>query len=138
MSDPSNRRALPSLGAAWIALALIHAGLQCLAPRSVIDDPLLPFWARIALLGTEGVALSLLVLAAAGVVRLMAIAGERLPARLRPAGTALRTLLAGLLLIALGASWSTFWFSGQFLDRQGFQFAASNFSSLFGYASRLH
>ena len=36
MTEPQNRRTLPLLGAAWLALALLHFVLQLLAPRNVL------------------------------------------------------------------------------------------------------
>ena len=42
------------------------------------------------------------------------------------------------MLLGLASSWGTFWLSGQFLDRQGFLFASTNFSSVLGYAVRVH
>jgi arylsulfatase A-like enzyme len=123
---------LPLVGTAWIALVALHAVLQFLAPRSALGDPLLPFWARSSLLATEAVAIGLLLLLVAVPVRL---AGDRLP---RWAQQGLRCALATLLLLGLASSWVTFWLSGQFLDRQGFLFALSNFSSVLGYAVRVH
>ena len=58
------------LGAAWLALVLIHTLLQIAAPQSILGDPLLPFWARVSLLGTEAVAIAVLVLLAAAPFRL--------------------------------------------------------------------
>jgi arylsulfatase A-like enzyme len=138
MDEPSKRRVLPLLGAAWIALAAVHGTLQLLAPRSVVGDALLPFWARVTLLATEGAALSILLLLAALSYRLLLLAVGRLSPRLRLALPAARCLLTAAALLALAASWSTFWLSGQFLDRQGLQFTFSNFSSVFGYAVRIH
>jgi arylsulfatase A-like enzyme len=43
-----------------------------------------------------------------------------------------------MILVALAASWSTFWLSGQFLDRPGLQFAVTNFDSVRDYAIRVH
>jgi arylsulfatase A-like enzyme len=138
MNESSNRRVLPLLAAAWIALAAVHAALQLMAPRSVVGDALLPFWARVSLLATEGAAISILLLLAAVPYRLLLLAGGRLPLQFRPAVPAARCLLTAVVLLALAASWSTFWLSGQFLDRQGLQFTFSNFSSVFGYAVRIH
>ena len=132
MTEPAARRTLPLIGAAWITLVALHAALQLLAPRSVLGDPLLPFWARASLLATEAVAIAVLVLLAAAPFR---VAGDRLPAWAR---LTLRCLLAAFLMLALAASWATFWLSGQFLDRQGFLFASTNFSSVLGYAVRIH
>src|SRR6516225_4846347 len=132
MTEPATRRMLPLVGTAWIALVALHAALQLLAPRSALSDPLLPFWARASLLATEAVAIGLLLLLVAVPVRL---AGDRLP---RWARQGLRCALATLLLLGLASSWVTFWLSGQFLDRQGFLFALTNFSSVLGYAVRVH
>jgi len=132
MTEPAARRTLPLIAAAWITLVALHAALQLLAPRSVLGDPLLPLWARASLLATEAVAIALLVILAAAPFRL---AGDRLPGW---AHRTLRCLLAAFLLLALAASWATFWLSGQFLDRQGFLFASMNFSSVLGYAVRIH
>jgi arylsulfatase A-like enzyme len=138
MNEPSKRRVLPLLGAAWIALAAVHGALQLLAPRSVIGDALLPFWARVSLLATEGVAISILLLLAALPYRLLLLAEARHSPRLRLALPVARCLLTAVILLALAASWSTFWLSGQFLDRQGLQFTVANLSSVFGYAVRIH
>src|SRR5262245_48174914 len=132
MTEPATRRTLLLTGTAWIALVALHAALQLLAPRSVIGDPLLPFWARASLLATEAVAIAFLLLLAAAPIRL---AGDRLPPW---AQRGIRCLFASLLLLALASSWATFWLSGQFLDRQGFLFASTNFSSVLGYAVRVH
>jgi len=132
MTEPAARRTLPLLASAWIALVGLHAVLQLTAPRSVLGDPLLPFWARLSLLATEAVAIALFLLLAFAPIRL---AGDRLPAWAR---RGLRCLLAAALLLGLAFSWATFWLSGQFLDRQGFLFASTNFSSVLGYAVRVH
>jgi len=132
MTEPATRRTLPWIGTAWLALVALHAALQGLAPRSVLGDPLLPFWARASLLATEAVAIAILLILTAAPVRL---AGDRLPAW---AGRAIRCLLASLLLLAVASSWATFWLSGQFLDREGFAFASGNFGSVLGYAVRVH
>lgn len=124
MTEPETRRTLPLLGVAWLALVAIHGALQLLAPRGILGDPLLPFWARAALLATEAVALAILLLPAA--------------ALFQRARRWLRIVLTSLLLLGLTASWATFWLSGQFLDGQGLRFASSNFSSVLGYASRIH
>src|SRR5947207_14783943 len=121
MSEPSNRRVFPLLGAAWIALAVLHGILQVLAPRGVISDGLLPFWARASLLATEGTVLAVLLVLLAFTFRLLRMAGDRIPTRLRPAVLGLRSLLGAIVLIGLASSWGTFWLSGQFLDRQGLQ-----------------
>ena len=132
MTEPVVRRTFPLVGTAWFALVVLHTGLQFLAPRSVLGDPLLPFWARASLLATEAVAIAFLLILAAAPVR---FAGGRLPPwSLR----GIRVLLTALLLLGLAASWATFWLSGQFLDRQGFLFASTNFSSVLGYAVRVH
>jgi arylsulfatase A-like enzyme len=119
-----NGRTLPLLGAAWLVLVLIHAILQVAAPRSIVGDALLPFWARVSLLATEAVALAILVL-------LAAVPFRRVGRGLRPAVTA-------VFLIALAASWITFWLSGQFLDGRGLRFAVANMGSVLGYATQVH
>src|SRR5436190_13065106 len=130
MSDSPRRPLRSILAPAWLALAAVHGVLQLLAPRGLLSDPLLPFWARACLLATEGAALAFVLALAALPFRFL-----RLPAALRSAS---RCLLGALLVIGLAASWSTFWLSGQFLDGPGLRFAASNFSSVFGYATRIH
>jgi arylsulfatase A-like enzyme len=132
MTEAPKRRRLPLLGLAWLALLALHGALELAAPRSVLSDPLLPFWARICLLGTEGAALALLVLLAALPFRLL---GDRLPPAIR---LGLRSSVSAMLLVALAASWSTFWLSGQFLDRQGLEFALANFEPVLAYAVRVH
>jgi arylsulfatase A-like enzyme len=139
MSEPSNaRRPYSLLGAAWIAMAATHGVLQLCAPRGILADPLLSFWARCGLLATEWSCLSIAVLLAAIPFRLSSWAAESLPPLLRPLLSGARWLMATLVLLAAAASWSAFWLSGQFLDRPGLQFAASNVESLLGYAARIH
>lgn len=138
MTVPSNARTLPLLSAAWIALAVVHGALQFTAPRSAASDGLLPIWARVSLLATEGILLALLLLGAATLFRLIRLAGDRVPPVFRSLLRGVRSLLAVLLTIGLSASWCTFWMSGQFLDSRGLEFASTNFSSVFGYAVRLH
>ncbi|MBI3858301.1 MAG: sulfatase-like hydrolase/transferase [Planctomycetes bacterium] len=138
MTEVSNRLTLPPLGAAWLSLAAIHGALQLVAPRSVLGDPLLPGWARLTLLATEASALSVLVILMALSFRILLFAGDRVPSRLRPVVAGLRSVVVTAVLIGLAGSWVTFWLSGQFLDRQGILFASSNFSSVFGYAARIH
>jgi len=132
MTEAAKRPLLPLLAAAWIALAAIHGTLQILAPRGVVTDSLLPFWARASLLGTELVALALLVLLV-GLPFL--IVRDRLPSATL---FGLRSSAGAIVLVGLAASWSTFWLSGQFLDRQGLQFATGNFDSVVDYAVRVH
>ena len=132
MTEPSSRRLPPFVASAWFALAALYGTLQLLAPRGVASDALLPFWARACLLATEGAALALFVLALAVLFR---FAVARLP---RPVGSGIRSIAVAFVLLGLAASWSTFWLSGQFLDRPGVQFAASNFSSVLDYALRVH
>ena len=132
MTEPAARRTLPLVGTAWICLVALHAALQLLAPRSVLGDPLLPVWARMSLLATEAVAIAFLLILTVAPMRL---AGDRLPLWAR---RALRGIVTSLLLLGLASSWATFWLSGQFLDRQGFLFASTNFSSVLGYAVRVH
>jgi arylsulfatase A-like enzyme len=132
MFEPSARRRLSLLGLAWLALSAIHVVIQLLVPRGVVTDSLLPVWARASLLATELVALALLI--AVWALPLLLI-GERIP----PAGrVALRSTAGWLVLLGLAASWSSFWLSGQFLDRQGLRFAATNFASMADYALRVH
>src|SRR5258705_4320409 len=125
MTDSASRRVFPLLGAAWMALAAVHGILQVLAPRSQLGDPLLTLPARLALLATEWTLLALFLAPAGGLFA----AAARMPARLRPLSLGLRWLLGALLLVGLAASWSTFWLSGQFLDRQGFLYATAHLSS---------
>src|SRR5881394_1015259 len=132
MSDPRPRHGLPRLALAWLALVAVHVALQFVAPRSILRDSLLPHWARASLLGTESVAIAMLVLLAALPFRLL---GERLSPATR---FGLRSAAGGMILIALAASWSAFWLSGQFLDRPGLQFALTNFDSVRDYAIRVH
>ena len=122
-----NGRTLSLLGAAWLALVLLHTILQLSAPRGIPGDPLLPFWARASLLATEAVAIAVLVLLSAAPFRL------RIPARV---ARGLRPALTAMVLIGLAASWSTFWLSGQFLDGRGLGFASANASSVLGYAAQ--
>jgi arylsulfatase A-like enzyme len=132
MTDPQPRRWLPRLSLAWLALVAVHVAMQLAAPRNVLRDPLLPGWARASLLATEVVAIALLVL-------LTALAFRLLGGRLSPAARfGLRSSAGALVLLGLAASWSAFWLSGQFLDRPGLQFAASNFDSVRDYAVRVH
>jgi len=126
------------LGAAWLAFAAAHGILQILAPRSVLSDPLLPVWARIGLLGSEGVSLAVLLGVAALAFLLLGRISTNLPSLLRPGIGVIRCLLATGLLLGLSLSWSTFWLSGQFLDRAGLEFTFSNFGPLLGYAARVH
>jgi arylsulfatase len=82
-----------------------------------------------SLLGTEAIAIAVLVLLAAPLFRL----------KLHPKlGRGLRAALTAALLIGLAASWITFWLSGQFLDGRGIRFAAANASSVLGYASQVN
>jgi len=135
MTEVPQRRLLPVLGATWFGLSLLHAVLQALAPRSILHDPLLPFWAKACLLATEWAFLAVVLLASAGAFRaLSALAGPRLA----PALLVLRCLFASLLLLVLAVSWSMFWLSGQFLDGPGLRFAAGNFSSLLAYGAKVH
>src|SRR5579859_3569706 len=130
------KRGLSSLlGATWLALALLHGVLQELAPRSVLGDPLLPFWAKLCLFATEGALMGGALLGTAAVVRGLALVAPR---RLSPGIPVLRCLIASTLLLILSVSWSMFWLSGQFLDGPGLRFAAGNFSSLFAYAAKVH
>jgi len=135
MTDAPQRRLLPLLGATWLGLSLLHLLLQALAPRSILHDPLLPFWARAGLLATEGGLLAVVLLAGMGAFRgLSVLAGSRFA----PALVVLRCLTASLLLLVLAVSWSMFWLSGQFLDGPGLRFAAGNFSSLLAYGAKVH
>jgi arylsulfatase A-like enzyme len=139
MREPSNtRRSFSLLGAAWIALAATHGALQLCAPRSILADPLLSSWDCCGLLATEWTCMSIALLLAAIPFRLSSWAFDSLPSPLRPLLGGARCLMATLALLALAASWSAFWLSGQFLDRQGVQFASSNCESLLGYAARIH
>jgi arylsulfatase A-like enzyme len=132
MTEAPKRRWLPQLGLVWLALVALHGLMQLVAPRNILRDPLLPLWARLTLLATEAVAIALLVLLAALPFRLLG-------GRLAPASRfGLRSVAGALVLVGLAASWSTFWLSGQFLDRQGLIFALSNFDSVRDYALRVH
>ncbi|HVE39648.1 MAG TPA: sulfatase [Planctomycetota bacterium] len=132
MSDPNTRRRLPWLGLTWVALVAVHVVLQLLAPRCILRDPLLPVWARVSLLATEAVAIAILVLLAALPLRFL---GDRLSPAVR---FGVRSSGGALILIGLAASWSAFWLSGQFLDRQGLAFTITNFDSVRDYAIRVH
>src|SRR5262245_14267631 len=103
MTESADRRTLPLVASAWMALVGLHAVLQLLAPRTVLGDPLLPFWARLSLFATEAVAIALLLVLAAAPIRL---AGDRLPPWAR---RTVRCLFAALLLLGLASSWATFW-----------------------------
>lgn len=138
MGDSSVQDRFLSVGTVWIGLVLGHGILELSAPRGVMDDALLPGWARISLLATEASALLLLVSAGALLSRLLDLAAARLSPCLRPCWTGVRYLASAATLLALAASWSTFWLSGQFLDRPGVQFTFANFSSVLGYAARIH
>ena len=124
--------------AAWLGLALLHGALQLAAPRAAATDSLLPWWARLSLLATEGAALAVAVAAFAGLFRALAAARSRLSPALAPAFVAARSLPVSLFLLALSASWSSFWLSGQFLDRAGLAFTAANLRSVLSYAARTH
>jgi len=121
-----------------MTLTLIHILLQGMAPRSILGDPLLPFWARCSLLATEG---GLLAVALAGMALLhltLSLASARLSRRLRPLIEVIRCLATAFVLIILAASWCMFWLSGQYLDGPGVRFAWSNLSTLMAYATRVH
>src|SRR5438874_2445110 len=132
MIEPSNRRRLSLLGLAWLSLATIHVAMQVLVPRGIVADPLLPIWARASLLATELASLALFLL-------LVGFPFFIIGPRLSTASLfGLRSSAGALVLAGLASSWTSFWLSGQFLDRQGLRFAAANFSSVFGYAVRVH
>lgn len=130
MNESPTRRRLSLLGAAWLALVALHVALQALAPRGVFSDPLIPFWARLTLLATEAVATGLVLLPLAGALHL----ASRGPSWTR----SLRWIAVAAPLLLLAASWSSFWLSGQFLDRAGLLFAASNLGDVLGFAGRVH
>lgn len=119
------------LASAWAGLAGVHLALSAVAPRNVFADPLLPFWAPVAILATE--------LALLAVVAAMLAAPFRLLSRLRarPLAVAGRCLLGIAVLVALAVSWASFWLSGRFLDAQGLEFIGSNFSPTFRYAAQM-
>jgi arylsulfatase len=50
----------------------------------------------------------------------------------------LRLAALSLGLLAFGASWGTFWFTGHFLDREALAFMAGDLRSILGYAAGLH
>jgi len=123
---------LAAASAAWLALGSAHVLLSLAAPRGVLQDPLLPPGARLALVCTE-LAAQAAAVAAAGA--LFALLG-RLKAR--HAATAGRCLLASALLLGLAASWATFWLSGRFLDVEGAKYCAANLGQLYRYAVQMH
>lgn len=136
--DSASRRALSLFAAAWLALSATHLLLQAVAPRSVLSDPLLPFWARAALLATE-CALIATALVPAGLLLLgLRSAERRCSSRGAWAFAVLRSAGTALLLILFAASWAVFWLSGQYLDGEGLRFVWGNLTSLLAYASHIH
>src|SRR5579862_5770275 len=129
MTEAPIRRRLPFLGALWLTLALGHAVLQGLAPRSILGDPLLPSWAKICLLAFEWGLLAAAVAAVAGLFGALS-AATRVAPRLGTPLVVLGSVVGALLLLAVAVSWSMFWLSGQFLDGPGLRFAVGNFGSL--------
>lgn len=112
----------------WAVLAAAHAALSACVPRGVLGDPLLPGWARAALLGAEWAAQA--VALAAGVAALGWLRG-RVPEGAR---RALRDAAAALFALGLGASWSMFRLSGRFLDGEGLAFVGANLGAVLRYA----
>ncbi|HLY10869.1 MAG TPA: sulfatase [Planctomycetota bacterium] len=137
MTEAPIRRRLPFLGALWLTLALGHAVLQGLAPRSILGDPLLPSWAKICLLAFEWGLLAAAVAAVAGLFGALS-AATRVAPRLGTPLVVLGSVVGALLLLAVAVSWSMFWLSGQFLDGPGLRFAVGNFGSLLAYGTRIH
>jgi len=136
--DSAARRALSLFAAAWLALSAVHLILQAAAPRSVLSDPLLPFWARAALLATECALIATALVPAGLLLRALRAAERRCSPRWSWAFAALRCLGAALLLLLLAASWGVFWLSGQYLDSGGLRFAWGNLGSVLAYASQVH
>jgi arylsulfatase A-like enzyme len=138
--DGTDRPPAAAVAAAvWCILAAVHVVLNALAPGGALTDRLLPAWACGALAGLE---LAALAVAAYSAARLFALF-ERLRNRWEPSrrawiARALRGGAAVLLLFLYAASWGAFWFSGQFLDREGVEFAATNAIAMFGYAVEMH
>jgi arylsulfatase A-like enzyme len=138
MTDSAARRTLFHFAAAWLALSLSHLLLQALAPRGVFSDPLLPAWARIALLATESALIAAALVPAGLLFRALRLAELRCAPRGRWAFAAVRCVAAALLLLLLAASWGVFWLSGQYLDGEGFRFAWGNLGSVLAYATHIH
>lgn len=110
--------------AAWAGLGALHAALSAAVPRSALRDPLLPLWAKAALLATELVLLGAL-------VALLAWPLARVHRVLR--GIAVAGVLGWL-----GTSWTLFAWSGQFLDDRGLAFLALDPGAQFAYARDMH
>ncbi|MBV8880297.1 MAG: sulfatase [Planctomycetaceae bacterium] len=138
MTEPPKHRPWPLLGSLWLALCGAHTLLQCLAPRSLLSDPLLSAWARVSLLATEYSMIAAVLLALAALSRLLSAGAARISPKLAVAALVVRSFLAALLLLTLAVSWSMFWLSGQFLDPSGLRFATGNLGTMLGFASRLH
>lgn len=124
--------------AAWLTLSGSHLLLQATAPRGVLSDPLLPFWARAALLATECALIATALVPAALFFRALRAAELRCSPRSAWIFAALRCVAAALLLVILAASWGVFWLSGQYLDAEGLRFAWGNLGSVIAYASHIH
>src|SRR5262245_16943139 len=112
------------LGTAWLALGVLYVILACVTPRGILTDPLLPIWARAALAGTELTWLAV-------VVVLLGLGFIFLARWVRG------VILAGLLL-GLAISWTAFWLSGQFLNRDGIAFCITNGVPVLRYALQMH
>jgi arylsulfatase A-like enzyme len=118
--------------AAWVAFAVIHLALSFLAPRGILQDPLLPAGARWALFSMELVAQAGAVAVAGALFALLGLLKKRWLAVLG------RGVLAAALLLGLAASWAAFWLSAQFLDGEGLGFCAANLGQLYLLAARMH
>lgn len=120
------------MGAAWLAVVLLHAILQVFSPGSVLRDGALPTWIRLSAVGMEFVALAIATAAVSVPFLLLASGLEGRP----KVWKILRTFLVSLLLLVLWASWGMFWLSGRFLDREGMHFVLRHFSEVYGVVLR--
>lgn len=118
--------------AAWMAFAAAHLVLSLLAPRGILQDPLLPAGTRWALVSMELAAQAGAAALASGLFALLGLIRKRWLAALGQGA------LAAALLLGLAASWGAYWLSGQFLDGAGLAFCAANLGQLYRLAAWMH
>jgi arylsulfatase A-like enzyme len=129
-------RHLPALSVAWVVLAAASLAMSLVAPRGLLGDGLLPGWARVTLACAELAGLALAILLAGGLFAALGRLNET--PRRRILARVLRGALVGALLLAYAGSWSLFWFSGQFLGRDGIEFLATNGLTLVRDCARMY
>jgi glucan phosphoethanolaminetransferase (alkaline phosphatase superfamily) len=118
-AQPRKEQPVATACAWWCALGLLTLALGALAPGGFFHTP-------------HAVALACAELAALAVLVALAAAAGRL------VGRRIRIVAASAVLLAFGASWGTFWYTGHFLDGESIGFLFGDLAGVLGYAAGMN